>query len=96
MWKFIVMWCLSTVVSDPCPDANKVDEFGRKSSPFTTCAVFHFHIEKDCNHSKEFFSRKSAFEFYGKAKKEEIDTEFFMNSGIVDIKIDSVYIEVNN
>lgn len=98
MLKFIITWCVVTMVTDPCPDANKVDEFGRGVSGMTSCAVYHFHYEYDCEHTKIFTDRDSAIVFYNKAKnlepeKHKIDTtyyQFFSNGSLKDVKIDSV------
>ena len=98
MWKFIITWCVVTIATDPCPDANKVDEFGRGGSAINVCAVHHFHYEYDCEHTKIFNDRDSAMTFYKKAKelepaKYKFDTtyfQFFSNGNLKDVKIDSV------
>lgn len=82
MIKYIVYWSLIYTIQIPCPDAGKTDEFGRRL-PVIICSVYHTKTEKD-PHYKEFTERKSAFEFYNKAKRE---------TGIEDVKIDSLIIK---
>ena len=87
-WIFIVTWVLSYTVPTPCPDANKVDEWGRKS--MMTCAVYHCKVVKE-SHSKTFYNRDEAIIFYKKSMKEQGDNNsFIFNNGIIDVKIDSI------
>lgn len=90
--KYIVFWIIINVVPMPCPDANKIDEFGRESSGFSTCAVYHFKIERKSK-TKEFFSRDSAFAFYNRAKKLETKSFIAFDGNLEDVKIDSVKIK---
>ena len=53
MWKYIITWCLVTVVSDPCPDLMKKDEFGRQSN--ISCAALHYHYETARDKADNFF-----------------------------------------
>lgn len=98
MWKYIITWCVVNMVTDRCPDANKVDEFGRGGSVMSVCAVHHFHYEYDCGHAKVFYNADSAKAFYKRAKelepeKYKVDTIYFQNfynGSLKDVEIDSV------
>lgn len=81
MWKFIVTWCIQMMVTDPCPDAGKVDEFGRLENYGIGCTVHHFHFENECGYSIEYCAKDSALAFYERATKER---------DIVNVKLDSI------
>jgi len=94
MWKYIVTWCIVNVVSDPCPNINKTDEFGRKGSGMISCAVFHHHLEHDCGHEKEFLNKTDAHSFYNRAAANAYGFgRGIWSGGLSGVKIDSVYIE---
>lgn len=86
---YFVTWCLTTVVSIPCPDQPKPDEFGRFPSMGISCSVNHTKVDKDCDYQTQQMSRDSAIAFIQRAKKS--DNEKF-NSSVVDIKLDSIKI----
>lgn len=96
MWKYIITWCLSIYVTDPCPDMFKKDEFDRMSM-YYSCDVLHGHYEKDCDHKKEIWNRAEAMSFYERAKKGKNQISFnpIFGQQIVDVKLDSVYIDTN-
>ena len=87
MWKFIITWCLAMTVIDPCPDAGRIDEFGRELT--SVCLVYHYHTEYDCRHYREFFNRDSAFKFYDNAKREAMG---WSHERLDSVKIDSIRI----
>ena len=66
---YFVSWCIVSMVSAPCPDKIKTDEFGRQSSSYTTCAVLHLREERDCEHRTDLMSRDSAIAFMARASK---------------------------
>lgn len=85
---YIVTWLLANLVSDPCPDRNRTDEFGRDSNTF--CAVLHAHYEYE-NHTRSFFVRDSAFAFYERAKNEYDLSEVEIDSlELTPVEIDSL------
>jgi hypothetical protein len=86
MWKFIVFWCLTTVVHDP-PPRPVPDEFGRMPSTMYQDAVFRYHLVYDCDHQKYFTDRKDAVAFYDRAKAEITGS---MYDGIANVRFDSV------
>lgn len=96
MFKFIVTWMVVTIVPDSCPDAGKVDQFGRVVNRGYSCAVFHaktvFNPQK-----KEFGNRDSAFAFYRDALKHQPDSNsiitMWSDNNLADVKIDSVKIK---
>jgi len=77
-WIYIVSWTLSTYVSAPCPDANKVDAFGRKS--MFSCTVMHGHFTRE-DKSKSFEVREDAIDFIAEGY------------GIENLKLDSIKIK---
>ena len=80
------------MVSDPCPDANRKDQFGRTASPSISCAVFHGHYEYEPR-TKTFYDRDSAMIFLKAIKAEQKQNEQFSFLGdneITGVKIDSV------
>ena len=89
---FIISWCLAITVSDPCPNANNTDEFGRKSN--YSCLAYHYHIEQDCDYEKTFTSKDSAMVFYNRVKEQMcvIGSDWNFNSKISSIKLDSTEI----
>ena len=99
MWKYIITWCVLIEVSLPSKPVK--DEFGRSST--SVDLLYRYTIEEDCNHSKEFFNRKDAFKFYTKAYKEQADTlksdsnyiVFEHGGNLKNVKIDSIYVELN-
>lgn len=93
MYKYIITWVISTVVSEPCPDANRVDEFGIENNGYTTCAVFHGKIVKESK-TKNFIDRDSAFYFYNRGTKQINNNGFYgLGSSITEIKIDSIKVD---
>jgi len=86
------------VVSVPCPNTNKVDEFGRVGNYLTTCAVYHSQQVYDCDNSKTFNNIDSAELFYNRAKKLEPikysdGFQIFRDGSLMDVKIDSVFVD---
>jgi len=73
MYKYVIFWVLITTVRIPCPDANKTDEFGRRS--FYGCLVNHCRIQIDTL-SKYFDQRMEAIEFYNMVLKEGFNASF--------------------
>ena len=65
MWKYIVTWCIVTTASDL---AYRTDQFGRRSHELYSYKQF------ECSHSREFYNRKEAFDFFWEAKAECPDT----------------------
>lgn len=76
---YIVYWCILNHYSKPCEQPFK-DDFGRVRITFNT--NYCYDEIKDCNNEK-FISFRDAESFYLRAKSE---------SGILDVKIDSVNI----
>ncbi len=80
MYTYIISWCLVVLTSMPCPDANRTDEFGRRS--IIGCLAYHYKKTLDCGNEKVIYNRKDAYEFYSSAK----------NQGDIEmVKIDSIY-----
>ena len=85
--KYAVYWILTQHVSIPCPDANKVDEFGRKS--MTACCVNHVKEVKE-KVSKEFFDKDLAQDFYDRLKKESSIDSIFSQTKISDVEFKEI------
>jgi hypothetical protein len=99
MWKFIITWCVLNEIM--LPNQRTTDEYGRTS--MSTTLEYRYEIKADCNHSKDFFSRKDAFKFYREAYKQQADTIRFDSTYYViergwdlrNVKIDSVFIKAD-
>lgn len=65
---FIVEWVVNIWVSDPCPDAVRVNEYTGESI-FYGCLVAHGHYE-DKKMSKTFSNRESAESFVANGPKD--------------------------
>jgi hypothetical protein len=88
MWKYIVIWCLSSIVFDESPRWC-FDEFGRQYE----CPI-KSHWEIVCGKNKHFYNRDSAFIFYNRALKEsKIDSSLYYIKQIDAVKIDSTFIK---
>lgn len=70
--KYIIYWCLITVISVP---HHVEDEFGRYRYTYETA-----ESRRDCGYEKVFSDRDSAFMFYNRALKANINS----------VRIDSV------
>ena len=91
MYKYIITWVVSTVVSMECPDANRLDEFGSGGSSYTTsCMVYHCKTITETK-SKTFKDKDSAFAFYNRGKNKTVHDLFGITGGITEMKIDSLY-----
>ncbi len=88
MYEYIITWVISTLVSMPCPDANKTDAYGVRINNYQSCAVYHFRLDNDTL-SKKFTNRDLAIEFYNGAKN-RVTVSI---SGITSTRIDSVKIK---
>lgn len=91
MYKYIVTWCI-VIVSNK--SIVTTDEFGRVN--YNNDLLYRAEIIYDCEHNKEFYTKKEAFDFYNLALKESIDTnEFilFQDRKLSNVKIDSVNIK---
>ena len=87
MIKYIVIWILATTVQIPCPDADKVDEFGRSSGSYVGCLVLHTRTDYDTL-QQSFITKGNAELFYNKAKKEIPEGLLFpMGSNIISIEM---------
>jgi len=87
--EYIVSWCIIIWVS---VTVNVTDEFGRYSHSY-----YETRTEEDCNHSKTFADRDSAFIFYDKVQTEANYNKTFSlgNGRLTEVKIDSVLITPN-
>jgi len=83
---YTVKYCVRHLVQDPCPDAVKKDKFGRKSSNYGCCLVFHCHAELSCD-SAIFTNRVEAFDFCNEAANDE-------TGDIASVVIDSMSIPI--
>jgi hypothetical protein len=87
MIKYIVIWILATTVQVPCPDAGKVDEFGRNSGMYNSCSVLHTSTDYDTL-QQEFLIKEKAELFYDNAKKEVTKGfSFFLGSDIIQVEM---------
>ena len=84
-----VLWRIAHEITDPCPDAHKIDKFGRLSGGMIGCLVHHYHIEYEYK-SKEFVERELAFNFYNEALQEQ---SYYSGILSTDGNIDSVQID---
>lgn len=83
------------MVSEPCPDSGRVDEFGVGLNQFSSCAVLHLSSSEETK-TKEFIVRDSAYAFYNRGKGQIIGNgDWFggMGSRVSKIEIDSVKIK---
>ena len=86
---YIIYWVITTFTLVPCPDKFIEDEFGRKPSGFTDCAVAHYEVLRESRH-KAFSDRDSALAFYNRAKSEPSFYDMWgLDQGIEDVCIDS-------
>ena len=89
MWKYIVTWCIMSTAPTPCPDAARVDEFGRIQNSYFSCAVAHFKTVEDCDFSKTFTQRDSAYAFYNRSKSANKKLTWYEQDRVTNVKIDS-------
>ncbi len=83
MIKFVITWCVISFVEYDPPE--KLDQFGRVI-PHVTLEYITV-MRRDCDHSKTFFNKDSAFNFYNEALKEQAN----QNLDSVDMEISNRY-----
>ena len=106
MWKYIVTWAIVSTVTVDCFDSNETDEFGRKTNQNITLAL-HCTKKDYENKSKDFVLKKEALAFYKLALTQQPDSVqvfgfdgkpeykllFVFDGNLLNVKIDSVFIE---
>lgn len=87
--KYIIFWVLSEMVPTSCPDAGKLDQFGRGVNSGFSCAVLHMREERT-DLKRVFYNRDSAKTFYKEAIIESKKKNIFEHSDIQAVRIDSL------
>jgi len=92
MYKYIISWIIVSIVSAPCPDANKTNEFGVTLNSYMSCLVYHTKTLQQPM-QKQFDTKNQALQFKDNitmyAKLQPIN---FLSpeSQIIEIKLDSI------
>lgn len=90
MYKYIITWIVVSTQSAPCPDANRVSEFGIQNRSIISCAVYHTQTVKE-NKSREFYSKDSTNVFIKNINNyKPTGFNFSMEDKIESIKLDSL------
>jgi len=93
MYKYIITWIVASIQSAPCPDANRVSEFGISNNNVMSCAVYHTQTVKT-EHKREFYSKDSSRVFFKKINEYTPDGWISsFNDRIESIKLDSINIK---
>lgn len=66
MISFIVFWVLLSTIQIPCPDANKIGDYGESNNRNFVSDVFYYRTVRDTLH-KEFPTQAKADSFIAKA-----------------------------
>lgn len=92
MLKYIITWVVVSMQTTSCPDVDKANDFGVKSSQYMGCLVRHFKTVEDPR-SETFTSRDSAQAFYNKVKVLESNAFNFNSELIQKVRLDSLNIK---
>lgn len=91
--KYIIIYCIKLLVSDPCP--NECEYLKEEQKIFggkVSCAVFHGHSETICDSSKVFNNPNEAYSFYIQKKKESNNYGYHKDEKYSSIRIDTIKI----
>jgi len=105
MWKFIITWCVITIVADPCNLRPYVDEFGISHDLCKELSMVKVHATYDCNHWRVFNHRLEAVSFYNEARKltagrdiqisrVRMDSVFTYPDGDLQLVLDTIYYDL--
>lgn len=93
MFKYIVLWVLTSYQMGSCPDAGKKNAFGIMQSPYISCAVMHLESKEE-NLRREFKTKKEALAFtdslYCYKKTQYEGFSMLGDSKITSVKLDSI------
>lgn len=93
--EYVITWVFISLVSAPCPDYNRKDQFGRQATMYggnVSCAVMHLR-QDSVHYEKRFENNAEAKEFLKelkKAKAEQTPNLFGDTLGIDCVKLDSI------
>jgi len=93
MYKYIVTWIVVSIQSAPCPDANRVSEFGTQNRSMISCAVYHTQTFKE-KKERVFYSKDSVNVFLKNIDNyKPTGFNFSMEDKIESIKLDSLKVK---
>jgi len=90
MYKYIISWIVVSIQSAPCPDANRISEFGTQNRSMISCAVYHAQTVKE-KKERVFYSKDSVNIFLKNINNyKPSGFNFSMEDKIESIKLDSL------
>jgi len=93
MWKFIVIWCVLIVThNSPEPKSDEFGRTGEEGGITIKNAMLYTQQVNNCDHSKDFYIRDSAFAFYNNGVDIEKRQYPDQAGNLSNIKINSIFL----